>query len=135
MPTPAIFAWPVAHKNACWGAPQTRRTSGQSVQKSSAAHKIPQSIFHPIQALQQPAPDGWEPEGRNQERQHKEHYAAQRLTTDEQDKSRQDQYYAAYMTQCRSYAVEKRHDGNEQDQSYHKGGGKDFENDHISYLP
>ena len=30
-------------KNACWGAPQTRRTSGQSVQKSllSAAPALP----------------------------------------------------------------------------------------------
>ena len=43
MPTPAIFAWPGPRKNACWGAPQTRCTSGQSVQKSllSAAPALP----------------------------------------------------------------------------------------------
>ena len=28
------FCWPQARKNACWGAPQTRRTSGQIVPKS-----------------------------------------------------------------------------------------------------
>ena len=43
MPTPAIFAWPGARKNACWGAPQTRCTSGQSVQRCllSAAPALP----------------------------------------------------------------------------------------------
>ena len=34
VPTLEIFAGPQARKNACWGAPQTRRTSGQSVPKS-----------------------------------------------------------------------------------------------------
>ena len=34
VPTLEIFARPQARKNACWGAPQTRRTSGQSVPKS-----------------------------------------------------------------------------------------------------
>ena len=28
------FCWPQARKNACWGAPQTRWTSGQIVPKS-----------------------------------------------------------------------------------------------------
>ena len=43
VPTPAIFAWPGARKNACWGAPQTRCTSGQSVQRCllSAAPALP----------------------------------------------------------------------------------------------
>jgi hypothetical protein len=39
------------------------------------------------------------------------------------------------MTQGKSHAIEKRHDVNEQGQRHHKWGGKDFENDHISYLP
>ena len=31
------FCWPQARKNACWGAPQTRCTSGQIVPKSRCA--------------------------------------------------------------------------------------------------
>ena len=34
MPTPAILRGRGPRKNACWGAPQTRRTSGHFVQKS-----------------------------------------------------------------------------------------------------
>ena len=41
-----IFAGPQARKNACWGAPQTRRTSGQSASKQSPV-TFPECSFSP----------------------------------------------------------------------------------------
>ena len=95
----------------------------------STCDEILQGTFQRVEPVYKPVSDGWDAKGRNEERQNKKHYAAQCLTADEQDKGQQ-----GYMTQRRSHAVEKRHDGNEQGQRHHKRGGKDFENDHISYL-
>ena len=97
--------------------------------------EILQGVFQRVEPVHEPVSDGRDAKGRNEKRQYKEHHAAQRLAADEQDKGQQGQHHAAYMTQRRGHAIEKRHDGNEQGQRHHKGGGKDFENDHISYLP
>ena len=112
-----------------------RSDFGTSCPEVSACDEILQGVFQRVEPVHEPVSDGRDAKGRNEERQHKEHHAAQRLAADEQDKGQQGQHHAAYMTQRRSHAIEKRHDGNEQGQRHHKGGGKDFENDHISYLP
>lgn len=101
----------------------------------SACDEILQGVFQRVKPVHEPVSDGRDSKGRNEECQHKEHHATQRPAADERDKGQQGQHHAAYMTQGRSHAIEKRHDGNEQGQRHRKGGGKDFENDHISYLP
>lgn len=93
-----------------------RSDFGTSCPEVSACDEILQGVFQRVEPVHEPVSDGRDSKGRNEERQHKEHHAA-------------------YMTQGRSHAIEKRHDGNEQGQRHRKGGGKDFENDHISYLP
>ena len=101
----------------------------------SASNETLQGEFQRVEPVHEPVSDNWDAKGRNEKRHHKEHHAAQRLTSDEQDKSQQGQDHTAHMTQCRRHTIEERHDGNDRGQRHHKGGGKDFENDHINYLP
>ena len=72
-----------------------------------ACNKILQGVFQRVEPVHEPVSDSRDAKGRNEERQHKEHHAAQRLAAYEQDKGQQGQHHAAYMTQRRSHAVEK----------------------------
>ena len=82
----------------------------------------------------QPLSDGGNAKGRNEERKDEEHNAAHRLPTNEQDQGEQRQHNAAQLTHGGCHAEQECDHSGQQGQRHHHGGGKDFENDHSSYL-
>ena len=100
----------------------------------SACDEIPQGEVGRVQLVHQPLSDGGNAKGRNEERKDEEHDPAHRLPADEQDQGEQRQHNAAHLTHGGRHAEQKCDHSGQQGQRHHHGGGKDFENDHSSYL-
>ena len=100
----------------------------------SANDEIPQGKLGRVQLVHQPLSDGGNAKGRNEERKDEEHNPAHRLPTDEQDQGEQRQHNAAQLAHGGHHAEQECDHSGQQGQRRHHGGGKDFENDHSSYL-
>lgn len=100
----------------------------------SAGDEIPQGELGRVQLVHQPLSDGGNAKGRNEERKDEEHNPARRLPTNEQDDGEQRQHNAAHLTHGGRHAEQECNHSGKQGQRHHYGGGKDFENDHSSYL-
>ena len=100
----------------------------------SAGDEIPQGELGRVQLVHQPLSDGGNAKGRNEERKDEEHDPAHRLPADEQDQGEQRQHNAAQLAHGGRHAEQKCDHSGQQGQRHHHGGGKDFENDHSSYL-
>ena len=102
--------------------------------KVSAGDEIPQGELDRVQLVHQPLSDSRNAKGRNEERKDEEHDPAHRLPADEQDQGEQHQHDAAQLTYGGCHAEQECDHSGQQGQRHHHGGGKDFENDHSSYL-
>jgi len=118
---------------------QTEKTPscylGTSCPEVSACDEAPQSIVEIVQLIHQPLRDGWDAIGRDQKGKDKEHDPAQRLAADEQGHSKQGQHHTGQNENGSCHAEQKRHHGGQNGEHHHKGGGKDFQNDHKRLPP
>ena len=115
-----------SRKNGRRSVPPAARNFWTKCPEVSACHKIHRRILHTIKALHQPATQGREPKGRNQERQHEHGDAACGLPGQQAKDRQQGQAHTRHNAHSARHAGQKREHRHGEDQGQNKGGRDNF---------